>query len=84
MVIKVFPIILLILEHKIKCFILIFSVFSGKNDADNLARITVCEPILAEHLVQWFPTFSSGDSNRELLAITVTLVITCSRTSRLW
>ena len=32
---------LLILEHKIKWFLLIFWEFSGKNDAKYLARITV-------------------------------------------
>ena len=40
MVIRVFPIILLILEHRIEWFLLIFWVFSEKNNAENLARIT--------------------------------------------
>ena len=40
-VIRVFTIILLMLEHKIKWFLLIFWVFSGETDADLLARITV-------------------------------------------
>ena len=39
-VLKVFPHILLILEHKILWFLLIFWVFSRKNDAEYLARIT--------------------------------------------
>ena len=39
--IRVFPIILLILEAKIKWFLLIIWVFSAKNDAENLARITL-------------------------------------------
>ena len=38
---KGFPIILLILEHKIQWFLLIFWVFSRKNDAEYLARITI-------------------------------------------
>ena len=40
-VIRVFPIILLILQHKIKWFLLIFWVFSEKTDAGILARITM-------------------------------------------
>ena len=38
---RVFPIILLILEDEIKWFSLIFWVFSGKTDAENLARISL-------------------------------------------